>query len=334
MTTTTRHYTDSSDNPSWIETTKPDGSTETLRYTSSISGDLGASIATDGGVSLMLPNIHDDIATTIPIPAGTPATTAATTIAGWSSYTEYGTPIDPAQTASVGTSAGYGWLGAKERSTTAETANLTLMGVRFYNRITGGFTSVDPVPGGNATSYNYPTDPVNSSDVDGKKGKWKRWAKRAGKWWGKHGGTVVKVAAGVALGACIVASAGLCTAAAVGAAAISVGNNAYKKKTMGKRYSWSRFAADSSADVLFAAVPGLRTASFFKGAHRAKGIFKVSRGKPRAVRRGTPRTVRQNVSRSGREFTRSYGRSWGYRGKLWTGAVATGQAASFYRSSR
>ncbi|MCT1655734.1 hypothetical protein M3B40_14800, partial [Brachybacterium muris] len=82
-------------------------------------------------------------------------------------YTEYGTPIDPAQTAAVGTSAGYGWLGLKERSTTAETANLTLMGVRFYNRITGAFTSPDPIVGGNATSYNYPTDSVNKSDETG-----------------------------------------------------------------------------------------------------------------------------------------------------------------------
>ncbi len=210
VTTTTRHYTDSSDNPSWIETTKPDGSTETLRYTSSISGDLGASIATDGGVSLMLPNIHDDITTTIPIPAGTPATTAATTIAGWSSYTEYGTPIDPAQTETVGTSAGYGWLGAKERSTTAETANLTLMGVRFYNRITGAFTSVDPVPGGNATSYNYPTDPINSFDLDGKKGWWKKnWRKVA-----KGALVVGGIAGAVACGVSVVC--GMAVGAAVG----------------------------------------------------------------------------------------------------------------------
>jgi len=176
-TTTTRHYTDGSDNPAWIETARPDGTSETLRYTSSISGDLGASIATDGGTSLMLSNIHGDTVTTIPIPAGTPGTTAATTIAGWSSYTEYGTPIDPAQTAAVGTSAGYGWLGSKERSTTTETAGLTLMGVRFYNQVTGAFTSLDPIAGGNATAYNYPTDPVNSFDLNGRESKANR-AKR------------------------------------------------------------------------------------------------------------------------------------------------------------
>lgn len=167
VTTTTRHYTDSSDNPGWIDTKKPDGTTETLRYTSSISGDLGASIATDGGVSLMLPNIHDDVVTTIPIPAGTPAATAATTIAGWASYTEYGTPIDPAQTTSVGTTAGYGWLGSKERPTATAYLGMTLMGVRYYSSVTGSFTSVDPIEGGNSTAYSYPTDPINDFDLSG-----------------------------------------------------------------------------------------------------------------------------------------------------------------------
>lgn len=112
----------------------------------------------------MLPNIHADTVTTIP--SGTPAT--ATTLAGWSRYTEYGTPTDPTQTAAVGTSAGYGWLGAKERSTAAETAGLALMGVRFYNRVTGAFTSLDTIPGGNQTAYTYPADAINYSDLDGR----------------------------------------------------------------------------------------------------------------------------------------------------------------------
>ena len=48
------------------------------------------------------------------------------------------------------------------------------MGVHLYNRATGNFTSTDPVPGGNSTAYNYPTDPINQHDLDGKKVWWKR----------------------------------------------------------------------------------------------------------------------------------------------------------------
>lgn len=167
VTTTTRHYADSSDNPSWIDTKRPDGSVETVRYTSSVSGNLGASIASNGATSLMLSNMYGDVVTSIPIPETAASADPATSIAGWSSYTEYGTPIDPTHTATVATSAGYGWLGAKERSTTAGTAGLTLMGVRYYNPITASFTGLDPVVGGNATAFSYPTDPINNCDPTG-----------------------------------------------------------------------------------------------------------------------------------------------------------------------
>jgi RHS repeat-associated protein len=73
----------------------------------------------------------------------------------------------------VGT-AGYGWLGAKQRSTTTETAGLTLMGDRLYNSATGRFTSVDPEPGGSPNAYAYPTDPINQYDLNG---HWWGWRK-------------------------------------------------------------------------------------------------------------------------------------------------------------
>jgi hypothetical protein len=42
------------------------------------------------------------------------------------------------------------------------------MGVRLYNSTTGLFLSTDPVPGGNRNAYNYPSDPMNAFDLDGR----------------------------------------------------------------------------------------------------------------------------------------------------------------------
>lgn len=50
------------------------------------------------------------------------------------------------------------------------TVGLTLMGVRLYNQATGNFAATDPVPGGNATAYNYPTDPISIFDLTGRCG--------------------------------------------------------------------------------------------------------------------------------------------------------------------
>jgi RHS repeat-associated protein len=178
-TTTTRRYTDNGDNPAWVETTAPGAGSTTTRFTEAIGGDLSASIASDGGLIISLGNPHGDVVTTITIPATHAASTPATSITGWATYDEYGntTTADP-----VDGTLGYGWLGTKQRSTTTATAGLTLMGVRLYNPTRGLFTSLDPIPGGNDTPYTYPSDPINSSDLDGRKAWYKRksfWKKVA-----------------------------------------------------------------------------------------------------------------------------------------------------------
>jgi RHS repeat-associated protein len=80
--------------------------------------------------------------------------------------TEYGAPRNIATAYDS-----YGWLGAKQRSTN-DLASPTLMGVRQYNPATGRFLTTDPIPGGNANTYTYPTDPTNSFDLDGRCGLW------------------------------------------------------------------------------------------------------------------------------------------------------------------
>lgn len=79
-------------------------------------------------------------------------------------------------------SLGYGWLGSEQRAT--DRSGLLLMGARLYNPVTGSFTSVDPVTGGNETAYGYPLDPVNGVDLDGQLfGFIKKGATRFAKKW-------------------------------------------------------------------------------------------------------------------------------------------------------
>lgn len=42
------------------------------------------------------------------------------------------------------------------------------MGARLYNTATGLFTSLDPVYQGGDTTYAYPNDPINKTDLEGK----------------------------------------------------------------------------------------------------------------------------------------------------------------------
>lgn len=193
--TLVRHYSSGDDNPAWTVATDPLGGATTTRYAESIGGDLGLSLASDGAADLTLATLHGDVVTSVPITTAATSTDAAAGIDGWSDYTEYGAPRDSAATAAVAGTAGYGWLGAKQRSTTTETAGLTLMGDRLYNAATGRFTSLDPEPGGNATAYTYPNDPINKYDLDGHWGHWKRWAKAAGRFAWKYKWDILLTAA-------------------------------------------------------------------------------------------------------------------------------------------
>jgi RHS repeat-associated protein len=155
--TVTRHYGDDSDNPAW--TTNSDGAV--MRYMGSLDG-LGAIVLGDGSAALTIGNPHGDNVTTVILPVGQTETTAAVSISGWADYDEYGvTKTNYPQGVT------YGWLGKHERSTSIESAGLTLMGVRLYNPIRGAFTSTDPIAGGNTTAYTYPQDPVNVDDLSG-----------------------------------------------------------------------------------------------------------------------------------------------------------------------
>lgn len=181
-TTVVSHFTDGSDNPTWTQRTSA-GSTITSRYLGSVGGDLTATLVSSGvstaaasSLTLPLTNYRSDVVTTVSVPISG----AATGVGNWSTYDEYGnTPsavvANPQLKAATGL--GYGWAGGKQRAISG--AGLILMGARVYNPVSGSFTSVDPVFGGNTTAYAYPQDPINDSDFTGQFSK-KTWRKIAG----------------------------------------------------------------------------------------------------------------------------------------------------------
>lgn len=115
-TTTARHYTDGSDNPSWIDVTSPAGAVSTTRFVSSISGSLGAAITSDGATRLELSNIHGDILTTVVIAAAAQSDVPATGITGWAAYTEYGPRSTRCRRRTWGALRGTGgWAGRSAR---------------------------------------------------------------------------------------------------------------------------------------------------------------------------------------------------------------------------
>ena len=120
-------------------------------------------------VTLQLANLHGDISATVAVTASSAADLKVT------ETTEYGETRT--QPAAGSTSARYGWLGTHQRDSSTP-GGLILMGVRLYSAGLGRFLSVDPILGGNADDYVYPSDPVNELDLDGKKSWWaKQWSK-------------------------------------------------------------------------------------------------------------------------------------------------------------
>jgi len=251
-----RHYTDGGDNPGWVDETSA-GATTTTRYAESLGGDLGATIRNDGTVALTLANLHGDAATTVPLPG--PGATATSTD-GWQDHDEYGAP----RAAAANDPLRYGWLGAKQRSADTLSTGLVLMGARLYNPAAGRFTSADPVAGGNENAYNYPNDPINMFDLDGKFG-WKKWIKRVAV-------AVVTTAALFTCTLCVIASYSL-----MAYSAYTAGRQVYRAAT--GRASWRSAASAVGWSALdFVSAGSARKARAWRSAARYHGRKAVRMG--------------------------------------------------------
>ena len=256
--TKVNHYDDSGDSPTFIE--EGDG-TITHMFTAP-DGDVAMLTNRDGNRRLQLANLHGDIAVQIPEDNAFAFAITVNSPVKEFDADEYGnaravgtdvqnvdgtwdlTPV------SVRTQPRYGWLGSKQRSTEAQ-GGVILMGVRLYDPTLGRFLSVDPVYGGNPNPYIYPTDPINGFDLNGKWG-WS-WVKSAARFVSDHGADIV---GGVALGACIFATAGVCAVAgalAFGASFASRTYHAYRTHNFGGSY-WRGVAFDAFSSW----IPGAR----------------------------------------------------------------------------
>ncbi len=245
--TVINHYTDNSDSPGWI-TTNTGGALSTTVYTDLVADDLTMSIISDeagtrGELAIVTP--RGDIAATITINT---AAALADGIDSWTRYTEYGRALAPQPAGVTGAAGnGYGWLGAKQRTTT--NIGLLLMGARLYNPATGLFTSIDPVYGGNDTPYAYPNDPINKQDT-------------TGEWWEtfKTGLAVASL---------------FCTVCAAASAAIAVGSIAY--------YAYKAYKSKGKERKTAFANLGMEALGLVPGAGRVAGRIKSALGH-RAVR--------------------------------------------------
>jgi RHS repeat-associated protein len=148
------HYSDRGDSPSSIETSTDGGqSWQGTRYVS-IPGFGMVASTTDGVTEYVLCNLQGHAV----------ATQAAESGSAVTSYVE----TDEFGNRAPGGVHGprYVWHGAQQRSTDSQ-GGLVLMGARAYNPATGTFLTADPIPQGNETTYSYPSDPINRSDLTG-----------------------------------------------------------------------------------------------------------------------------------------------------------------------
>lgn len=150
------HYADTSDSASSVDSSNDGGQTWIVAR-NIVAPTVGFAASTSAGTTVdEVTNLHGDIVASMPNTSGT------TAVNGFVEPDEFGN--SSATTTSLSR---YSYLGNQLRSADTPGHATILMGSRLYNPSTGAFLSGDSVPGGNATNYDYPADPINNSDPTG-----------------------------------------------------------------------------------------------------------------------------------------------------------------------
>lgn len=145
--TETYAYADDTDSPVWIQ----NGSAWT-RYVDGIDGTVAAIQPSSGSARWTISDIRGDMIAE--------ATTGG--LQNAREIDEFGVVKN-----NLPTSRPYGFHGSKQREVLTSGGTIA-MGVRLYAPRSGRFLQVDPVLGGTDGPYEYPSDPVNKHDLNGK----------------------------------------------------------------------------------------------------------------------------------------------------------------------
>jgi len=154
--------TTTSSGPTTTESYAYDGDSDSPAFTQkgaawnrTVAGVGGADAVHDSasGVKLLIQNLRGDVVA---------QSTTAGVLGTATRVDEFGVPK-----AALPAGTKYAFHGSKQRE--ALTAGgMIAMGVRLYQPQAGRFLQVDPVLGGTANPYEYPSDPVNGADLDGR----------------------------------------------------------------------------------------------------------------------------------------------------------------------